>query len=270
MQPHVHVPYDRIGEHLSFILDNRLNLEIYFNAASLDAMDLSSLKRLKETLSYGPSLSFHAPFMDLCPAALDTRIRKVTLERFHQVLAIAEILSPGSIVFHSGYEKWKYAFNVSLWLEKSLETWVPFNEKARERGVKIAIENIFEDEPSNLRMLMEAMSSGNFGICFDAGHCNLFSALPPTAWIDELKPYIIELHLHDNDKTADQHLPPGEGSIDFPALFSAMRDSDCIYTIEAHTRERVMKSLERLKGYLDQSFITAREPDNVSSGSPGR
>ncbi|MFO0753423.1 MAG: sugar phosphate isomerase/epimerase family protein [Thermodesulfovibrionales bacterium] len=249
IRPHVHVPYDKIGEHLSFIIENRLNLEIYFSASSLDTLAESSLLRLEEALSYGPSLSFHAPFMDLSPAALDARIRKATLERFHQVLDIAEVLRPRSIVFHSGYEKWKYAFNTALWIEKSLETWVPLNERARERGVKIAIENIFEDEPSNLRMLMEEMKSENFGVCFDVGHCNLFSALPLTAWVDELRPYLFELHLHDNDKTADQHLPPGEGSVDFSALFSAVQGSDCIYTIEAHTRERVMKSLKRLEEY---------------------
>ncbi|MCC6346362.1 MAG: sugar phosphate isomerase/epimerase [Nitrospirales bacterium] len=253
MRPHVHVPYDKIGDHLSFILDNRLNLEIYFNASSLDTLEESSLLRLKETLTHDPSLSLHAPFMDLSPAALDTRIRKVTIERFHHVLDIAEVLHPRSIVFHSGYEKWKYAFNVALWLEKSLETWMPVNERARKGGAKIAIENIFEDEPSNLRLLMEEMKSDNFGVCLDAGHCNLFSALPPSAWINELKPYLIELHLHDNDKTADQHLPPGEGTIDFPALFSALQGSDCIHTIEAHTRERVVKSLERLEEYRGSS-----------------
>ena len=49
-----------------------------------------------------------------------------------------------------------------------------FGKKAEEIGVKIAIENIFEDEPENLRLLMEEMGNKNFGICFDSGHFNLF------------------------------------------------------------------------------------------------
>ena len=78
-------------------------------------------------------------------------------------------------------------------------------------GVKIAIENIFEDEPSNLRLLMEQMGSDNFGVCFDTGHCNLFSKVPLEEWMRALAAYIAELHLHDNDRSADQHLPMGEG-----------------------------------------------------------
>jgi len=38
---------------------------------------------------------------------------------------------------------------------KSLMTWQQVNKRAVEIGVKIAIENIFEDEPTNLRVLME-------------------------------------------------------------------------------------------------------------------
>ena len=44
-----------------------------------------------------------------------------------------------------------------------------FGKKAEEIGAKIAIENIFEDEPQNLRLLMEKMGNNSFGICFDSG-----------------------------------------------------------------------------------------------------
>jgi len=67
----------------------------------------------------------------------------------------------------------KYALNMDIWLEKSLMTWQPLNARAAAIGVKLAIENIFEDEPSNLKLLMEEMNSDNFGICFDTGHFNL-------------------------------------------------------------------------------------------------
>jgi sugar phosphate isomerase/epimerase len=94
---------------------------------------------------------------------------------------------------------------------------------------------------------MEQMGSGNFGICFDTGHCNLFTSVPLSRWLDELDGYIIELHLHDNDTTADQHLPPGDGSFDFSGLFLRLNSPDIIHTLEAHTAEHVVVSLERLK-----------------------
>ncbi len=245
--PHVHVPYDKIAENLSFIKIHRPDLEIYFNGDVLDAIDNTALDALRKNLEYTPALSMHAPFMDLCPGAVDTKVREVTVYRFKQMLELARVLKAECIVFHSGYEKWKYALDVDLWLQKSLETWKPLNKMAQSIGVKIAIENIFEDNPANLRLLMKEMDSDNFGVCFDTGHCNLFSNVTLNEWLDSLGPYIIELHLHDNDRSADRHLPIGEGTFPFREMFSALKSAaPIIHTIEAHSPEHVLKSINRL------------------------
>jgi sugar phosphate isomerase/epimerase len=112
------------------------------------------------------------------------------------------------------------------------------------------IENVFEDEPGNLRMLMEEMGSDHFGICFDTGHCNLFSTVPLDEWIGQLKPYILELHLHDNNGEADEHKAIGDGSFNFDLLFSLLQDKKPIYTIEGHSPEDVMRSMRILNQYL--------------------
>ncbi|MCI0469750.1 MAG: sugar phosphate isomerase/epimerase, partial [Nitrospirae bacterium] len=216
----------------------------------LDTVREEAISSLTAKLDYNPSISFHAPFMDLSPGAIDSKIRRATIERFNQLLDIADMLKPVTIVFHSGYEKWKYALKIDPWLEKSIETWTPLNKRAESIGARIAIENIFEDEPTNLIRLMEDMNSKNFGICFDAGHCHLFSRASIEDWINPLKPYIIELHLHDNNKTSDQHLPMGSGGFDFDKLFLLLKDNRCIYTIEAHSPESVLVGMERLKKYL--------------------
>jgi sugar phosphate isomerase/epimerase len=249
VRPHVHIPYSKIGDYLHFIKDYLLNLEIYFSSSSLDTIKDSDTLRLKEDLDYHSSLTLHAPFMDLSPGAVDSKVRAITIERFSHVLDIAETLRPRVIVFHSGYEKWKYALKIDLWLERSLLTWRHILPRAKEMNLKIAIENIFEDDPANLRLLMEEMGSQFFGICFDTGHFNLFFKTPLKEWLRQLKSYIIELHLHDNDRSADTHNAIGDGTFDFDTLFSTLRDKNLIYTIEAHTPEDVLKSLERLKVY---------------------
>ena len=245
--PHVHIPFDKILEYIDFIIKNRLNLEIYFSSAVLDMVPVKKIHELRSTLEYKPSLSIHAPFMDLSPGAVDSQVRGATIKRFEQTLDVAEILRPKAIVFHSGYEKWKYALNTDIWLEKSLMTWQPLNTRAAAIGVKIAIENIFEDEPSNLKLLMEEMNSPNFGICFDTGHFNLFSKGPLEVWMSSLKPYFIELHLHDNDRTSDQHLPVSDGTFDFKTFFRLLGDKQYINTLEAHSTESVLKSMKALQ-----------------------
>jgi len=247
--PQVHVPYQGIGEYLSFIKEQKINPEIYFSAESIDSLTPADLEILKAKLDYRHVLTMHAPFMDLSPGAVDPQVRTVTFNRFNQVFEIADILQPKAIVFHSGYEKWKYAMRVDPWLKNSLRTWEFFAKKAADKNVRIAIENIFEDEPSNLLLLMEEMGSEHFGLCFDAGHFNLFSRIPLGEWLDRISQYIIELHLHDNSGRFDDHRAIGDGTFDFETLFSRMKDKKPIYTIEGHSKEDVVKSMEVLRKY---------------------
>ena len=248
-KPFVHVPYDSVDKYLSFIREEKLNLEIYFGSRSFDNLTGEDIVNLKKKLDYDPGLTLHAPFMDLSPGAVDLNVREVTIKRFLDVLVVAETLKPEVIVFHSGYDKWKYNNRVNIWLENSLLTWQPINKRASDIGVKIAIENIFEDEPGNLKMLAEAMDSDNFGICFDTGQFNLFSRLPLQKWLGMIKPYIKEIHLHDNSREGDDHLAIGDGSFDFKLLFEELNGMDCAYTIEAHSVEEVKKSLARISDF---------------------
>lgn len=253
MEPCVHVcvPYDRLNQYLPLIKEERLNLEIYFGSRRFDEITKADIARLKNILDYKPRLSIHAPFMDLSPAAIDLKIREVTVQRYSDILDFAAILKPSVVVFHSGYEKWKYDHKTDVWLEGSLETWRPLNRKAEDIGVKIAIENIYEDEPENLRLLAEEMASENFGLCFDAGHFNLFSKITLSEWLDKTGRFIHELHLHDNDGTSDDHSAIGDGNIDFEAILNRVNGCNCVYTIEAHTVDNAKKSLKRLKIITD-------------------
>jgi hypothetical protein len=64
IKPHIHVPYDRIMEHMDFIKKSRFNLEIYFGSSYISSITKNDITHLKKLLSYNPTLSFHAPFMD--------------------------------------------------------------------------------------------------------------------------------------------------------------------------------------------------------------
>jgi sugar phosphate isomerase/epimerase len=250
INPHVHVPYDSLDKYLSFINKEKLNLEIYFGSRGFDSLTKYDMIDLKNKLDYDPQLTIHGPFMDLSPGAVDLKVREVTTQRFSDVLNISEVLKPKVIVFHSGYDKWKYDSRVDIWLEGSLETWRPVNDRAVDLGIKIAIENIFEDEPGHLALLAKEMGSDNFGLCFDTGHFNLFSKVPLREWISIIKPYVLELHIHDNSRTADEHLAIGDGDFDFTTLFKELEGIDCVHTIEAHTIRDVKKSLKRIKKFI--------------------
>jgi sugar phosphate isomerase/epimerase len=245
--PQVHVPFDLVREHVALIRDERLNLEIFLSARNLDNLGPGDIEGFLDSLGYSPTITVHAPFMDLSPGGVDEKVRQVTRERFLRVFDAAEVMRPKAVVFHSGYEKWKYDLKPEIWMEGSLRFWPEFIERAAAMGTRIAIENIFEDSPGNLRGLMERLASEHMGICFDTGHFNLFSPLPLSHWMESIGEYIVELHLHDNDGSRDAHLPMGEGDFPFRELFDTLKGRDIICTIEAHSPADVRKSLERFR-----------------------
>ena len=122
-QVNVHIPYPKLIENIKLVNDKRLDLEIYFNSTTLDSTRIEDYKRLKEKLNYNPRFTFHAPFIDLAPGAIDKRVREITLERFVHLFEVAKHYKPEVIVFHPGYDKWRYNGYADIWLKNSVDTW---------------------------------------------------------------------------------------------------------------------------------------------------
>jgi sugar phosphate isomerase/epimerase len=250
---HAHIPYTRMSEHLDYVVTKRINPEVYFSAEALDQVIWEQLSAQARVLhEAGLSSTIHAPFMDLNPGSLDVSIREATRRRFDQVFKAAEQLRPRVIVFHPGYDDLRYGDNRMAWLNNSVRFWREFIPRARELGCVIAMENIFEKETSTLRGLLEAIDDPCFRHCFDAGHWNMFTTVRLEEWFAELGPYIAESHIHDNNGQADEHLPLGEGQIDFDLLFGLLKHyaPDAVWTIEAHSIERLERALKNIERYV--------------------
>ncbi len=213
---HVNVPYSMLLQRIDFAIKNRINPEIYFSAEDLDACQEKDAQHLADTLQRNRlEITLHGPFMDLSPGGVDKRVKEVTLYRLTKTIELAHFFKPKTIVFHPGYEKWKFDGNVELWLESSLQTWKPLVREAEETGLCIAIENVFEESPDPLNALLGEIDSPHFRFCFDTGHHHVFSKTPLPLWIETLGKHMTEVHLHDNHREMDEHLPIGEGNFDF-------------------------------------------------------
>jgi sugar phosphate isomerase/epimerase len=253
---HVNVPYSMLLQRIDFAIQNRIHPEIYFSAEDLDACQEKDAKQLAETLHRsGLEITFHGPFMDLSPGGVDKRIKEVTLGRFTKVIELALLFKPKTIVFHPGYEKWKFDGNVELWLKSSLQTWRPLVKESEELGLTLAIENVFEESPVPLIALLKEIDSTHFRFCFDTGHYHAFtlSKTPLPDWFEALGKYMVEVHLHDNHGEMDEHLPIGEGNFDFDQFFKLLSQHGLnpIYTLEPHEENHLWRGLEAVKKYID-------------------
>lgn len=94
---------------------------------------------------------------------------------------------------------------------------------ARPLGVKLLLENI-QNEVTRPQNLLEILSIGHFndvGICMDLGHAHIGDGV--LAAIEEVKPVIFSSHIHDNHGLKDEHLWPGDGTIDWEETMEALR-----------------------------------------------
>jgi sugar phosphate isomerase/epimerase len=244
----VNVPFSMLLDRVDEAIARTILPEIVLDAAMLDGFDQKEAQRLADSLkSNGLENTLHGPFRDLSPGGVDSRILTVTRQRIDQTMEVAEILRPRCIVFHSGFDPWRYRGYEDVWLERSQETWARALEKAQEIHSTLAIENVFERTPDNLVSLIERMGSPRFRHCFDVGHLNAFGDTPLERWVESTAPYIAEIHLHDNTGDGDDHLPMGKGNIDFPLLFRLVRDhirEEPIYNLEPEREEDLEPSIQ--------------------------
>ena len=157
-------------------------------------------------------------------------------------------------------------------LVDSLEILLPEAEKC---GVVIALENQWT--PLNhsrvLLEIMEYFRSPNLGLCYDSGHGNLMekgSQFPgktvvppiwnelgaPVEW-EELLPekfaqWMVNCHLHDNNGVSDQHLPPGDGTVDWERIRQVLRRSPHLQNIQNESSLRGRSIAEFCRSFRDQ------------------
>ncbi len=249
----INVPYEMLLARLDFAIQNRLLPEIYFDGNSLDTACQEDIDRLVRVLSEQKiDVTLHGPYMDLSPGGLDAKVKGVTLERIWKTMELAVLFRPKTVVFHPGFDPWRFEGYQDLWLKNSIEAWKPVAREAEEIGTTIAVENVFEEEPHTLRSLIEGVDSPNFRCCFDTGHYFVFGKAPLPLWFDLLGEFIVEVHLHDNDGARDDHLPLGEGEMDFAEFFDLLEriNPRPILAVEPHEEAHLWSSLTALEKYL--------------------
>ncbi len=131
-------------------------------------------------------------------------------------------------------------------------------ERAEQRGVNVAIENLDAPTPiERAALLLERFDSPRFGLCFDSGHHNARTVVAPeTDLLARFGHRLMALHLHDNDGTDDQHRLPFNGNIDWPFMMRRIKATGYLGNIHLEIRNDDCRTLPP-EAFLAQAYQRA-------------
>ncbi len=194
-------------------------------------------KKLRQTAEEAGSqfVQAHAPFT---PEHPDIYIRDF-VPHMPRSIEFAGLLGAKYIVVHP-IRVWPYFTHEKEGFEKNLEFFGSLAQVAKDNGVKVAIENIFQNRPVTKYLcddfasdpyeqiaLYEALNDPEaFTICFDIGHSAVCGREPQDAIRLIGHDRLGCIHAHDNDYRADLHQCPGAGKINWEAVCKALAEID--------------------------------------------
>ncbi len=253
-QVHVNMPWRHLPDYFEMVLESRINVEIGLEAEQLDGVPRSEFRSVAAKLHQrGCRITLHGPFWELCPGSSDALIRQVSQFRFQQLFDLVEVFQPIQVVCHTGFDPRHHGGQRDSYLERSLAIWEPMVARAEDSRVPLLLENVWEYGPELHRELFAALASPYFKFCLDVGHQHSFSQTPLFAWVEALGDFLAEIHAHDNCGNRDEHLPVGQGTIDFASLFMLLRARAItpLITLEPHREEHLAESLAGLVRVMD-------------------
>ncbi len=211
MKPWLLAVYQReIGRHLELAQEAGWGLEIqaFSHPHALEHwQDLLAVYRQQLRGFSGP-LSLHGAFFDMSVHSEDPNVIALTRTRFLLNLDIAAELGARHVIFHTNFlPMLRHARFREQWLTRNLAFWEGFADEAAQRGVQVALENMWDPDPFLLQELMDSLQRPEIGVCLDVSHAWLYGqAYPLITWLTALAPYIIHVHLNNTDGSDDNHL----------------------------------------------------------------
>ncbi|HUE55714.1 MAG TPA: sugar phosphate isomerase/epimerase family protein [Candidatus Udaeobacter sp.] len=154
------------------------------------------------------------------------RVRRIeAMDELKRVIDVADDLPYSRLILHMGGPRETADPRKRDAAFSSLEHLILH---ARHSGVTIGVENTLSEmgDPHYLRAFVDETRLTGIRFNFDIGHAHL-AELPEAERIEKsfapLRDLVSSVHLHDNHGEKDEHLPPYDGSIDWPTAIKTLQ-----------------------------------------------
>lgn len=164
---------------------------------------------------------------------------------------VCHILGTKYTVIHPIYKHadGSFIYDDEEFVKVNAEAIKPLLEYAERKGVTILSENLLwgsSIKATAISSLVKEINSSHFGWCYDTGHANAHDISCRELLKCEIAP--LSLHIQDNNgHYRDDHLMPGDGSIDWKEFLNVLRDIDYKgeFVLEAHHQSLEAKDEDR-------------------------
>ncbi len=179
------------------------------------------------------------------------------MDEIKRALEAAEQIPFKYLIIHLGEREDGWSQRTIDFAQTALEHLGAF---AKALGVRLLAENLTNDAttPEHLVTIFELGHLDNVGVCLDLGHAHMTVGIPEA--VSVLGNRIVSMHVHDNHGVKDEHLWPGDGTIDWADTakrVNALKNAPAAvleigYTLgdtPATIPERIKASFDKLAGF---------------------
>lgn len=191
------------------------------------------------------------------------RVRRIeAMDELKRVIDVAEDMPFARLILHMGGSRETADPRKRDAAFSSLEH---LTLHAKHVGVTICVENTTSEmgAPAYLRSFIDETRLTGLRVNFDIGHAYLADGPEeeriPNAF-EPVKELIASAHIHDNHGEKDEHLPPYDGAIDWPASLKLLRTAPAEFPLTLELKE---KSGPDAPSFADQLIAAAKSLDHL-------
>ena len=197
----------------------------------------------------------HAPMRDVNIFSFVPEIKRVSLEILKEILDVASMFDIEIVTVHSGYIP---DYDFDLYKPVMLDSFAKCNKYLADYDIVLAIENIYEffGETLNniLKLASSVMATEKIKLTYDAGHANIVGRESQSEFIRKIQNSIVNVHLHDNDGSDDEHLALGKGTLPLKDIIVSLKRTgyNGALIIENKSMKEALESREKLCALLKE------------------
>ena len=173
------------------------------------------------------------------------------MDEMKRALETAEHIPLRNMVVHLGDRD-------DAWSQRTIEHAITALEHlgafARPLGVRLLVENLPGEvaTPEHIVTILEMGHLNNIAVCLDLGHAHITVGVAEA--IGTLGTRIATVHVHDNKGVKDEHLWPGDGTIDWPTTVEALKKLQAPPAIVLELSQNLGETPASIPAKITQAF----------------